>query len=133
MPGTTTSYNVTTNIVNPTLLEIPISNGEEVYKENFEKQMREYESERNEKIKSENLKSKQTFFVAGGSHINGLNDSSMRLFNSIIRAKEYKNKIKKTNDFTEISLVTESGEFIYLLKSDLNEFVRKESGKDSEK
>ncbi len=83
------------------------------------------EIERKEKLKKELLKKKITIFVVGGSDNEGLNAPTMRLFKNILKAKEYEDKIRPRNDYTEMSLVTKSGEFIYVLKEEILEMLKK--------
>jgi hypothetical protein len=87
--------------------------------------LKKNEIERKKKLKYELLKKNITVFVVGGSDSEGLNAPTMRLFKNIFKAKEYEEKISKNNDFTEMSLVTKSGEFIYLFKKEILELLKK--------
>ena len=87
--------------------------------------LREVESKRKEKLNAELSKKNIYIFVVGGSDIDGLNAPTMRIFKNILKAKEYEDIIKKRNDFTEMSLVTKSGEFIYLLKEEILELLKR--------
>jgi len=84
-----------------------------------------YLIERREKLSSALLVENNKFFVVGASDNDGLNYCTMRLFDTIVDAKKYSDEIKKTNDFTEFSLVTKSGEFIYLLNSEIRKLLEK--------
>jgi hypothetical protein len=96
-----------------------------VKEENFEKFLSEIDRERKNKLNVELSKKNIKIFVVGGSDSEGLNSPTMRIFKNIIKAKEYEEKIKSRNDFTEMSIVTNSGEFIYLLKEEILDLLNK--------
>ena len=86
----------------------------------------EVEKERRKKVKIELLKSKHTVFVIAISDICGLKLDTMKIFKNFITAKEYEESIKDKNDYIEYSIVTNSGEFIRLLKKEVDKFLQKE-------
>ena len=96
-----------------------------IKEENFECLLIKNERERKNKLHEALSKKNISIFVVGGSDSEGLNAPTMRIFKNIVKAKEYEEKIKSRNDFTEMSIVTKSGEFIYLLKEEILELLKK--------